>query len=53
MAKLLGGEASVRAKELVEHVDEYIEENPKKAALWGFGIGVGVGLVISAILRRD
>jgi ElaB protein len=53
MAKLLGGEASVRAKELADHVDEYIEEHPRKAALWGLGIGVGLGLVLGAILRRD
>ena len=53
MAKLVGGEASVRAKELVDHVDEYIEENPKKAALWGVGIGIGIGIIVTSLLRRD
>ncbi|PJE02782.1 MAG: hypothetical protein CK427_06910 [Leptospira sp.] len=53
MAKLVGGEASVRAKELIDHVDEFIEENPKKAALWGFGIGVGVGVILTSLLKRD
>lgn len=53
MAKLVGGEASIRAKELVDHVDEYVETHPKKAALWGVGIGVGIGLLLSALLRRD
>lgn len=53
MAKLVGGEASIRAKELVDHVEEYAETHPKKAALWGVGIGVGIGLILSAILRRD
>ncbi|NCN09468.1 MAG: DUF883 family protein [Leptospira sp.] len=53
MAKLVGGEVSVRSKELVDHLDEYIEENPKKAALWGVGIGVGVGIIISSLFRRN
>ena len=53
MARMIGGEASVRAKELVDHVEEYVEENPKKAVLWGVGLGVGVGIILTALLRRD
>lgn len=53
MAKLVGGEASIRAKELVEHVDEYVETHPKKSALIGMGIGVGIGVILTALLRRD
>lgn len=53
MAKLVGGEASIRAKELVDHVDEYVETHPKKSALIGVGVGIGIGIILSAMLRRD
>ncbi len=52
-AKLVGGEVSIRAKELVDHIDEYVETHPKKSALIGLGIGVGIGIILSALLRRD
>lgn len=53
MAKLVGGEASVRTRELIDHVEEYIETHPKKSALIGLGIGVGIGIILSALIRRD
>lgn len=50
--KQIGDEASQKAKQVVDRVGEYINQNPQKAALIGLGIGVGLGLVLGLLVRR-
>lgn len=50
--KQIGDEASVKAKQIVDRVGAYINENPQKSALIGLGLGIGLGVVLGLLVRR-
>lgn len=50
--KQIGEEASTKAKQIVDRVGEYINENPQKSALIGLGIGVGLGIILGLLIRK-
>lgn len=50
--KQFGDEAGEKAKQVVDKVGEYINQNPQKATLIGLGIGLGLGLALGLLLRR-
>ena len=50
--KHYGDEASVKAKEVIDNMGEYITKHPQKAALIGVGVGVGLGLLVGLLVRR-
>ena len=41
-----------RAKELHEQTSEYIAENPMKAGLILFGVGVVVGAIVTKLMEK-
>lgn len=50
--KHIGDEASIKAKEVIDNVGEYITKNPQKATLIGVSVGIGVGLLLGLLVRR-
>ncbi len=50
--KQIGDEAGQKAKQVVDRVGEYINENPQKAALIGLGVGIGLGVLLGVLLKR-
>lgn len=51
--KQLGDNASVKAKQVIDKVGDYVSENPQKSALVGIGIGLGVGLLLGYLLKKN
>jgi len=45
-------EATIRAKEVIDNVGTYIKENPQKAAVMGFGVGLGLGFALGWIFKK-
>lgn len=50
--KQIGGDASDRAKQVIDQLGEYIKNNPQRATLLGLGIGVSLGVAIGVLIRR-
>ncbi|BDA80696.1 hypothetical protein LPTSP3_g36260 [Leptospira kobayashii] len=45
-------EASIRAKEVIDNVGTYVKENPQKAAVIGFSVGLGLGLALGWFFKK-
>ncbi len=50
--KHLGDEATTKAKQVIDHVGEYIDKNPQKSALIGLGVGISLGVLIGTLIRK-
>jgi len=45
-------EAGLRAKEVIDTVGTYVKENPQKAAVVGFSLGLGIGIALGWMFKR-
>ncbi|MCZ8155600.1 MAG: hypothetical protein O9264_05750 [Leptospira sp.] len=45
-------DATLKAKEVIDTVGTYVKENPQKAAVIGFGVGLGLGMAIGWFFKR-
>lgn len=50
--KQISDEAGTKAKQVVDRVGEYINENPQKATLIGVGVGLGLGVLLGVLLKK-
>ncbi|MGE8722962.1 hypothetical protein ACO2KH_16240 [Leptospira terpstrae] len=45
-------EASIKAKEVIDTVGTYVKDNPQKAAVIGFSVGLGLGLTLGWFFKK-
>ncbi|EMY59695.1 hypothetical protein [Leptospira terpstrae] len=45
-------EASIKAKEVIDTVGTYVKDNPQKAAVIGFSVGLGLGLALGWFFKK-
>lgn len=51
--KYMSGEATEKAKEVIDTVGTYVKENPQKASVIAIVLGVFIGFVLSLFFRRS
>ncbi len=48
----VGEEATLKAREVIDNVGNYVKENPQKAAIIGFSAGLGLGLALGWLFKK-
>ena len=50
--KQMGTEAAQKTKQIIDEVGDYVKENPQKASLISFGMGVGLGVLLGWLTKK-